>query len=44
VMACSVNFGARVDQSIRDRSREFDNFLPFSVAQSVSGFSKCLDN
>jgi hypothetical protein len=38
VMACSVNFGTRIDQSTRDQSGEFYNFHPFSVAQSAGGF------
>lgn len=44
VSACSVNFGTRVDEFVRDHLGESDNFHPFSVAQSTGGFAKCLDD
>jgi hypothetical protein len=41
VMACTVNFGARVDQFVGDSSVEFYDLHPFSVAQqSPGGFSE----
>jgi hypothetical protein len=35
VVACSMNFGARVDKFVGDCSGEFYNFHPFSAAQSA---------
>jgi hypothetical protein len=43
VMACSMNFGAIVDEFIRDYSVKFDNFHPLSVAQSAGGFAESFD-
>jgi hypothetical protein len=43
MLACSMNFGARVDQFIEDHSGKFDNFHPFSVAQSTGGLAKGFD-
>jgi hypothetical protein len=44
VTACAMNFGARIDQFIRDSSVEFGNLHPLSVAQSAGGFNKSFDN
>jgi hypothetical protein len=44
VLACSVNFGARVDKFVWDCSGKFDNFHPFSVAQSTGGLAKGFDH
>jgi hypothetical protein len=39
VSACPVDFRTRVNKLIWDGSGKFDNFHPFSVAQSAGGFS-----
>jgi hypothetical protein len=44
VSACSMDFRTRVDELIRDGSGEFDNFHPFSVAQSTGGLAKGFDH
>jgi hypothetical protein len=36
-------FGTRVDKLIRDCLEKFDNFPPFSVAQSAGGLAKGFD-
>jgi hypothetical protein len=44
-MACSLNFGTRrVDQFIGDRSGEFYNFHPSSVAQNTGGLNEGFNN
>jgi hypothetical protein len=40
VPACSVDFGARIDELIGDGSGEFNGFIPFSVAQSAGRLAK----
>jgi hypothetical protein len=44
VSAYSMDFRARVDKLIGDGSRNFDDFHPFSVAQSAGGLAKGFDH
>jgi hypothetical protein len=45
VLACSMDFGARVDKLIGDRSEKFNDFHPFSVvAQSAGELAKGFDH
>jgi hypothetical protein len=37
VLACSMDFVARVDKLIGDSSGKFNNFHPFPVTQSTAG-------
>jgi hypothetical protein len=39
-----MDFGARVDYFVGNCSGKFDNFHPFSVAQSVGGLAKGFDH
>jgi hypothetical protein len=44
VVACPMDFRARIDQFIGDILREVNNSHYLSVAQSTDGLAKSLDN
>jgi hypothetical protein len=44
VLACTMDFGARVDEFVMNSCGKFDSFHPFSVAQSAGGLAKHFDH
>jgi hypothetical protein len=44
VLACSMDFGAKIDELIGDGSGYFNNFHRFSVTQIAGGLGKGFDH